>query len=97
MALISISENGKCQRLKNINAVREEPIHHKLLELGFIDFVASRRDKHGQLFSYKQREQTEVWSHQYGKPLSKRQDKPVMCPNEHPGQPHECLLFELYV
>nr|WP_076501771.1 hypothetical protein [Shewanella morhuae] len=50
---IAISEGGQGQRLKNINAVREVPIHANLLKRGFMAFVASRAHQNGQLFGYK--------------------------------------------
>ncbi|MGI1986017.1 hypothetical protein [Shewanella glacialipiscicola] len=81
---IAISEGGQGQRLKNINAVREVPIHANLLKRGFMAFVASRAHQNGQLFGYKQVGQTEDWSYQYCKQLSTLQTKIGMKPNARP-------------
>ncbi|MEZ9651801.1 site-specific integrase [Vibrio lentus] len=45
---ISIMEGGDGQKVKNKNSIRKIPIHRKLIDLGFLDFVNSIDE--GQLF-----------------------------------------------
>ncbi len=44
------SDEGERKRIKADASKRKVPIHSRLIELGFLDFVASRKDKHERLF-----------------------------------------------
>ncbi|GGP62237.1 integrase [Shewanella algicola] len=81
---ISIDDSGAVQRLKNINAKRDVPIHKCLLELGIIAFVEQRKSTHTQLFDYKPVGIIEDWSKTYCKQLAKLQTEIGMLANQRP-------------
>ncbi|MGI2178422.1 site-specific integrase [Shewanella frigidimarina] len=81
---ISVDDSGAGQRLKNINAKRYVPIHQRLLEQGFIEFVDQRKTTHTQLFDYKPVGIIEDWSKTYCKQLAKLQNGIGMQANQRP-------------
>ncbi|EGU34614.1 tyrosine-type recombinase/integrase [Vibrio scophthalmi] len=63
---LSITDKGNHQRLKNSYTIRRVPIHHRLIELGFIEYVNERQtSRRTQLFDYKPSGLNDDWSRQY--------------------------------
>jgi integrase len=81
---ISVDDSGAGQRLKNINAKRYVPIHQRLLEQGFIEFVEQRKSTNAQLFDYKPVGIIEDWSKTFCKQLAKLQTEIGMQANQRP-------------
>ena len=80
---ISIDEDGKY--VKNSNGIRYVPIHPKLIELGWLDYVANRKARGlKQLFSYKPKNQFDDWSKSYCKEMGKYQTSIGMKANQRP-------------
>jgi len=83
---ISVSDDGEKQRLKNMSSRRVVPIHHQLLEIGFLNFVEeAKRTRRIQLFHYTPTNQNQDWSRQYCKKLGLIQTKIGMKPGTRPG------------
>lgn len=61
---IRITDDGRGQRLKNQYAERQVPIHHTLIELGFLDYVAERKHL-AHLFDFRPGGYNNDWSVQY--------------------------------
>ncbi|WP_133154108.1 site-specific integrase, partial [Vibrio kanaloae] len=69
---ISVDEEGKY--VKNANSIREVPIHHVLIDKGFLDYVEKVRAMgRKQLFSYKPQNQFDDWSKSYCSKIGKYQ------------------------
>jgi integrase len=79
---ISVDDIGLGQRIKNINAKRFVPIHYRLLEQGFIEFVEQRKAQQTQLYDYKPVGINEDWSKTYCKQLAKLQNQIGMQANQ---------------
>lgn len=80
---ISIDEDGKY--VKNSNGIRYVPIHPKLIELGWLDYVANRKARGlKQLFSYKPKNQFDDWSKSYCIKIGKYQTSIGMKANQRP-------------
>lgn len=81
----SITENEEGKYLKNANSIREVPIHEKLIEKGFLDFVSTVKAKGcKQLFSYIPDNQFEDWSKSYCIKIGKYQTAIGMKPRQRP-------------
>ncbi|GIU06632.1 tyrosine-type recombinase/integrase [Shewanella glacialipiscicola] len=67
LAVIHVTNEGITQQLKTAQSKRTVPLHKKLIELGFIDFVKSltdRTSKNKPLFGYPPSSDG-VWSHKF--------------------------------
>jgi len=81
----SISENEEGKYVKNNNSIRCVPIHPKLIELGWLDYVANRKARGlTQLFSYKPDNQFDDWSKSYCIKIGKYQTSIGMKAGERP-------------
>ena len=61
--IISFTDSGEQQHLKNVSSKRQVPIHKKLLESGFLDYVKARQQqKQAQLFDFIPRGKDLDWS-----------------------------------
>lgn len=62
----SVSEDQDGKYVKNSNSIRFVPIHSKLVDLGWLDYVKNRKVRGiKQLFSYKPQNQFDDWSKSY--------------------------------
>lgn len=62
----SVSEDEAGKYVKNSNSIRYVPIHARLIELGWLDYVANRKARGlTHLFSYKPDNQFDDWSKSY--------------------------------
>lgn len=83
---LRISDDGDKQRVKNASSRRVVPIHHQLLEIGFLSFVEeAKQTGRVQLFHYTPTNQNQDWSRQYCKKLGLIQTKIGMKPGTRPG------------
>lgn len=73
LPVVSITDKGAHQRVKNKHAVRTVPIHPHLLKLGFMDFV--KEQKHDQLFEFKPLGEYSDWSKAYRSQFGRLQTK----------------------
>lgn len=70
----SVSEDDNGKYVKNSNSIRYVPIHSRLIELGWLDYVANRKARGlQQLFSYKPDNQFDDWSKSYCAKVGKYQ------------------------
>lgn len=61
--IISFTDSGEQQHLKNVSSKRQVPIHKRLLESGFLDYVKARQQqKQAQLFDFIPRGKDLDWS-----------------------------------
>ncbi|EGQ9060138.1 tyrosine-type recombinase/integrase [Vibrio parahaemolyticus] len=61
--IISFTDSGEQQHLKNLSSKRQVPIHKRLLESGFLDYVKERQQqKQAQLFDFIPRGKDFDWS-----------------------------------
>ncbi|MHA2741819.1 tyrosine-type recombinase/integrase [Vibrio harveyi] len=61
--IISFTDSGEQQHLKNFSSKRQVPIHKRLLESGFLDYVKARQQqKQAQLFDFIPRGKDLDWS-----------------------------------
>ena len=63
---IQVCEEHQSQRVKNKNATRKVPIHRQLIQIGFVDYVTSRREslsdrENAQLFDGMRYEEHSKW------------------------------------
>ncbi len=80
---ITESEDGK--HVKNVNSIREVPVHEKLIKMGFLDFVARvKTTSSKQLFSYIPDNQFNDWSKSYCIKIGKYQTAIGMKPRQRP-------------
>lgn len=80
---VSVDEEGKY--IKNSNSIRQVPIHQKLIELGFLEYVAKRKTNGTkQLFSYKPENIFDDWSKSYCIKIGKYQTSIGMKANQRP-------------
>lgn len=69
---IQITDEGDGQRVKNLHATRPVPIHEKVIALGFLEYVAQRRQsKQIQLFDYSPQGMNRDWSRRYRSQLGR--------------------------
>ncbi|WCE28787.1 site-specific integrase [Vibrio sp. SCSIO 43137] len=72
MVYVDVTDKGELQRVKNQNAVRKVPLHHHLIELGFLKFVHQKRQRRSPtLFNYKPSKPDYDWSKGYRNQLGK--------------------------
>ncbi|MCS0027479.1 tyrosine-type recombinase/integrase [Vibrio alginolyticus] len=63
LPIISFTDSGEQQHLKNLSSKRQVPIHKRLLESGFLDYVKERQlQKQAQLFDFIPRGKDTDWS-----------------------------------
>ncbi len=77
ISVIHVTNEGMSQQLKTAQSKRTVPLHQKLIELGFIDFVQTitdRTSKSSQLFDY-QPSSDGVWSHKFCREFGKLLDQ----------------------
>ncbi len=81
----SVSEDEAGKYVKNSNSIRYVPIHSRLIELGWLDYVANRKARGlTHLFSYKPKNQFDDWSKSYCIKIGKYQTAIGMKAGERP-------------
>ena len=77
ISVIHVTNEGMSQQLKTAQSKRTVPLHQKLIELGFVDFVQTitdRASKNSQLFDY-QPSSDGVWAHRFCREFGKLLDQ----------------------
>ncbi|MCL1115575.1 tyrosine-type recombinase/integrase [Shewanella basaltis] len=77
IAIMSVTNEGEGQQLKNDQSKRTLPIHQQLIELGFMDFIKQHQDrssKNQPIFNY-QPSKDGIWSHTFCREFGKLLDQ----------------------